>query len=301
MLIWLNGKIIDEKDFYISPLSPTLHYGTGVFEGIRAYEQRKNVAGIFRLKEHAKRLVYSSKILVGKKVLEEKEIEKAVIETLKANKVTEAYIRPLFFLSGGQIGLENIEKSKPSLLVAVVNYPPFLDKKPIKVKISSYRKIPSICQPQNAKLSANYVNSILATREAKEAGYDEALLLNIHGKISEGAGENIFLVKDEIIYTPPVSEDLLEGITRNSVIKIADYLGIKVIEKPLSIADLFNADELFFTGTAAEIVPIGNVNGFVISEKIGKITKKIMETFDKIKRGKIKDFSHWITEVEISH
>jgi branched-chain amino acid aminotransferase len=300
VLVWFNDKIVDEKEVFIHPLSHSLHYGDAAFEGIRAYDLGNGYSGIFRLADHAKRLIYSSSVLMGSKVLYQEKVEKAVIQTLKANKIKEAYIRPIFFLGNGTIGINNLSKNQQMFAVMAIPFPPFLDKnKPIKAMISSYRKIPSVSQPANAKLSANYVNSILASREARIAGYDEAILLNIHNRVAEGPGENIFIVKNGIIYTPPLEEDLLEGITRDSVIKIARAKGFEVIEKPISVSELISADEAFFTGTAAEVVSIGEISGYKISDKIGKITKIIQELYEKATHGKLKGFEHWVTKVKI--
>ncbi|MEM4296378.1 MAG: branched-chain amino acid transaminase [Candidatus Anstonellales archaeon] len=301
MLMWFNNKLIDEKDFSIHPLSHSLHYGDAAFEGLRAYNLGNKKTGIFRIREHANRLVYSSSVLMGKKVLTVEEVEKGIIETIRGNKISEAYIRPIFFLGNGTIGINNLDKNQRFFAVMALPFPPFLDKnKAIRVLISSYRKTPSICQPANAKISANYVNSILASREARISGYDEALLLNIHNRIAEGPGENIFIVKNEKLFTPPLDEDLLEGITRDSIIKLAEHMGIEVIEKPISIAELLNADEAFFTGTAAEVVGIGEVSGYKIGDgNIGGITKKLQSLYEKATKGKIKAFRHWVKEVKL--
>ncbi|RME78987.1 MAG: branched-chain amino acid transaminase [Methanobacteriota archaeon] len=298
MLVWINGEMKDEKEVEIHPLSHSLHYGDAAFEGIRAYEQKDGSVAIFRLKEHAERMVRSSEILMGTNVpFTAKDVEEACKAVIRENNHKDAYIRPIFFLGNGTIGLNNIEKNKQYLAVMALPFPSYLGDKPIRVMISSYRKTPSVVQPSTAKLSANYVNSIFATREAKRAGYDEALLLNIHERVAEGPGENFFLVKKGKIYTPPVSEDILEGITRDTVITIARELGYEVIERTLGVSDIYGAEEAFFTGTAAEVTPIAEVSSFKFGDgSTGPITEKIRSSFKEAVRGNT-EHKEWLSKV----
>ena len=296
--MWLNGSLVDEDKVSIHPLSHSLHYGDAAFEGIRAYEQHDGSLAIFRLKEHAKRMEMSVRVLMGKQALDSAEVERACIEVVRENKLGDSYVRPIYFLGNGTIGLHNIDKNKQYFAVLTLPFPPYLGDKAIRVMISSYTKFPSTTLPSTAKLSANYMNSILATREAKSNGYDEALLLNIHHRIAEGPGENFFMVKGKRIYTPPISEDILEGITRASIMKIAKDMGYEVVERPIGVAELWLADEAFFTGTAAEVVGIAEISGRTIGNgSTGEITSALQSKFKEIVRGKDENYKDWLTPV----
>ena len=297
MKVWINGELKEDSEVRIHPLTHSLHYGDAAFEGIRAYEQHDGSVAIFRLKEHAKRLEKSVEALMGKPMVSAEDVVRGSIEAVRANALKDAYVRPIYFLGNGTIGLHNIDKNEQFLAVMAIPFPPYLGKEPIRVMVSSLRKTPSVSLPSTAKISANYVNSILATREAKQNGYDEALLLNIHQRIAEGPGENFFVVRDGEIITPPVSEDILAGITRDAVMKIARDMGYSVREEPLGVADLYTVDEAFFTGTAAEIVAIKQISNIRISEGTGEITAKLQGAFENIVRGKDENYSDWLTPV----
>ncbi len=300
MKVFYDGKLFDEKKVSVPILAHSLHYGDAAFEGIRAYKLANGKLGIFRLEEHAERLRRSVKILAAKEAWSKEEIKRAIVETVRANKEEgDLYIRPLFFVGAGTLGLANIEKCPFHRAVMTIKFPPLLGEKASKVMISGWRKISSESYPVMAKLASNYVNSIIATREAKAAGYDEALFLNVNGRVAEGSGENIFIVKGKQLITPPPSEDILEGITRNTVMELAKELGLDVIERPVGAGELFFADELFFTGTAAEVVGIGEVNGITIGNgDVGEITAKLKEKYKAVVKGEDPKHKNWITEVD---
>ncbi len=299
MLVWYDGELKEYDEVSVPLLAHSLHYGDAAFEGIRGYKLENGNIGIFRLPEHSKRMEISIKILMGEKKLSAEEIADASVKTVRANKdLGDMYIRPIYYLAEGTLGLSNIGKCKPHFAVATIPFPPLLGDKPIRIHVSDWRKMPSQSVPVMAKLSTNYVNSILATREAQKAGYDESLFLNIHGRVAEGPGENFFIVKGKRVITPPPSEDILEGITRNTVMELARDLGYEVLERPISLAEVFFADEAFFTGTAAEVVPIKEVNGVSIGNgDAGEVTSKLRSLYKDVVRGKVEKYKHWITEV----
>ncbi len=293
--IWLNGRILDREKAKIDILTHTLHYGDGVFEGIRCYKT-KNGPAIFRLKDHIKRLFNSAKHLYMKIPFKEKEIESAIIETIKANKLEECYIRPIAFY-GSKIGLNPINL-EVNLAIITIPFGSYLGEKPIKAKISKFIRLHPKSVISSAKVCGYYVNSILATLDAHKSGYDEAILLDYRGFVAEGSGENIFIVKNKIIYTPKLGS-ILPGITRDTIIKIAKDNKMKVIEKDISLKELKNADEVFFTGTAAEVVAIGQIDNKIINKgKEGEITKFLRETYKQIVRGEIDKYKNWLTYVK---
>ena len=294
--IWLDGKFVDWQEAKIHILTHTLHYGGGVFEGIRAYLTEKGTA-VFRLSQHIKRLFYSAFALEIKIPFSEEELKKAILETLKINELKEGYIRPIVFLGYGKMGL-NPTGSPVQVDIAVWPWDAYLgEKETVKVKISKYIRIHPLSTIADAKICGNYVNSILASLEVKNSGFDEALFLDFEGNVAEGPGENIFMVKNKKLFTPPLGT-ILPGITRDSVIKIAKDLGLLVKEKKISPQEIKEADEVFFTGTAVEICPISQIDDTLINQgRIGKITKMIKEVYQKAVRGKIPKYSKWLTFV----
>jgi len=297
MKIWFNKKFVPWEKAKFHILTHTLHYGGGVFEGIRSYETIDGKGAVFRLKDHIERFFESAKSIHLKIPFSKKEIINGVLEIIKVNKLKDSYIRPIAFWGEGTISLY---PRKNPVNVGIIAFPfgAYLGEKPIKVLISKYIRLHPRSVIPSAKVCGYYINSILATIEAHSKGYDEALLLDYRGFIAEGSGENIFIVKNKKFYTPKLG-NILPGITRDSVIKIAKDNGIKVIEKDLTLKELFNADEAFFTGTAAEIVPIGQVNNKLINQgKEGEITRFIRETFRNIVRGKIGKYKNWLTYVK---
>jgi len=293
--IWMNGKLVKWADAKVHVLTHALHYGSGVFEGIRAYETNKGTA-VFRLTDHIKRLFCSAKIYRMDIPYSVEEIIEAVKETIRANNLKSCYIRPIVFRGYGEMGLYPM-KVPVDVSIAVWPWGTYLGdegiKHGVKTRISSFQRISPNALPPAAKATGQYINSILAKLEAEDSGCDEAILLDHQGFVSEGPGENIFLVKDGIIYTPPTSASVLEGITRSSVMDIACDMDYPVIEENIVRSDLYVADEAFFTGTAAEVVPIREVDGRVIGEP-GPVTKVIQNKFFSIMKGEEEDYIDWL-------
>ena len=290
--IWMNGKFVKWEDAKIHVLTHALHYGSGVFEGIRVYKTNKGAA-IFRLKEHVKRLFDSAESLFMKIPYSQEDIEEAIKETVKINKLEEGYIRPIVFYGYGKMGLDP-KGAKIEVAIAVWPWPSYIGDS-AKVAVSSFVRISPKSLKADKKVCGHYINSILASLEAKEKGYDEALLLDSEGKVAEGPGENIFLVKEGKIKTVPLRGQILPGITRDSVIKIAKDLGYEVLEEDISLEELKQADELFFTGTAAEVTPITQLDDKEF--KIGEITKNLKKNYLDIVRGK-EGYEGWLEYVE---
>ncbi len=296
-LIWMDGKLVPWKRATVHVLTHTLHYGLGVFEGIRCYRTPKGPA-VFRLKDHIRRLGNSARLVGMKLPYSSDSIVKATKQTIKANKIEECYIRPIAYYGYGVMGL-NPDGSNVKMAIAVWPWGTYLGEEGIKsgirTKISSWRRIHSSILPPQAKIVANYSNSILAKVDALKSGYDEAILLNMDGYVSEGPGENIFMVRKSRIMTPPVSSGALTGITRNSIIKISHDENIDFKERNISPKQLYSADEAFFTGTAAEVTPIREVDG----KRIGKggrgpITEQLQGIFFDAVSGKESKYRSWL-------
>ncbi len=296
--IWMDGELVDWKDAKIHVLTHALHYGSGVFEGIRAYKNGNGPA-IFRLTEHIKRLYRSADVYKMKIPFKLKELIEATKEVVKANKLDSCYIRPLAFRGYGGMGLYP-EGIPVQVIIAAWPWGSYLGddgiKNGVRVKISSFRRNDPNAIPPAAKASGQYLNSILAKIEVISADYDEAVLLNSHGNVADGSGENIFVVKNNVIHTPPTSAGALEGITRDSIIQIAKDKKYEVIERDLVRTDLYLADEIFFTGTAAEVVPIREIDDRKIGEP-GPITKDLQDTFFKTIKGKEPKYKEWLEQV----
>ena len=296
--IWMDGNLVDWKDAKIHVLTHALHYGSGVFEGIRCYNTSLGPA-IFRLNEHINRLYNSAKIYFMEIPFSKKEISDAIKNLIRANKLKECYIRPIAFRGYGEMGLNPLN-SKVNDSIAVWPWGTYLGedglKNGIRVKISSYQRISPNMIPPSAKSTGNYINSILAKVESLKPGYDEAIMLDNRGFVSEGPGENVFLVKNGKLYTPPKHASILPGITRASVIKIAKDSGYNVAETDLTRGDLYKADEVFFTGTAAELTPIREIDEIEIG-KPGPITKSLQESFFKITKGEDNRYDFWLDMV----
>jgi len=297
--IWMDGRFVDWDNANVHVMTHTLHYGLGVFEGIRCYETKSGPA-IFRLKEHVDRLFKSADIFMLKIPFSRKEIEDAIIKTVKINKVKECYIRPIAYIGYGAMGI--YPKNNP-IRVAISVWPwgAYLGEegleKGIRVKVSSFIRNHVNSQMSRAKACGYYINSQLAKKEAISLGYDEALLLDTDGYVAEGSGENIFIVRNSKLKTTPLTA-VLEGITRESIIRIARDLKIEVTEERFTRDEVYIADEAFFTGTAAEITPIREVDGRIIGGgKAGKITKKLQSVFFDTVKGKNKKYSAWLTRV----
>jgi len=297
--IWMDGKFVSWDNATVHILTHTLHYGLVVFEGIRCYETRKGTA-IFRLDEHIDRLFNSAHIFLIEIPYSKAEIRDAIIKTIQVNKIKECYIRPLVYIGYGAMGL--YPKENPvNVSIAVWSWGSYLGDKGLKdgirIKTSSFIKNHVNANMARGKVCGYYVNSQLAKKEAISCGYDEALLLDAEGYVSEGSGENIFIVRNGMLKTTPLTS-ILEGITRNSIIKIANDNGIKTIEERFTRDELYIADESFFTGTAAEVTPIREADGRAIGNgKPGKITKKLQSIFFDIVRGRNKKYESWLTMV----
>jgi len=296
--IWMNGKLVDWDKAHVHILTHALHYGSGVFEGIRCYKTVKGPA-VFRLREHLERLFMSAKLYFMDMPYTVPEIEKAVKGTIKANRMEACYIRPIAFRGYGEMGLNPL-KSPVEVSIAVWPWGTYLGeeglKNGIKVMVSSVQRFNSNVMPAKAKATGQYINSILAKIQSLKAGYDEAIMLDGRGMISEGPGENIFLVKGGRLYTPPEHASILMGITRDSVMKLANALGIEVVECDIDRGMLYTADEVFFTGTAAEVTPIREIDGHAVG-KPGPVTLRIQERFFGIVKGKDKKFDKWLSYV----
>ncbi len=294
--IWFDGKLLPWDEAKIHVLSHTLHYGAGVFEGIRFYETEEGPA-VFRLKEHIERLYYSAGVLRMRIPFSKEEFIQAVKELVKVNKLKSGYIRPICFFGYGKMGL-NPEGAPVRCAIAVWPWGKYLGEGAVRVKTSSYTRIHPKTTKADAKICGHYVNSIFASIEAKEAGYDEALLLDYMGNVAEGPGENIFIVKSNTLMTPPLGM-ILSGITRSSVIQLARDQGINVEEKVITLDDIYSADEAFFTGTAAEITAIESLDDKKIGEEApGPITSNLRDLFLNVVNGRDERYRAWLTYID---
>lgn len=296
--IWMNGKLVPFKDAKVHVLTHALHYSTSIFEGIRCYDT-PNGSAIFRLPEHNDRFFKSAKLYSMKMRYSKKEISDAIIQTIKACRLKEAYVRPLAYYGYGSMGLTPTE-NKVDVSISCWEWSMGESKagkfSGAKCKISSWIKIDSRCQLTQAKAASNYGNAALARIEALENGYDEAIMLNPQGMVAEGSAENIFIVKDDVIRTPPLSAGGLEGITRDSVIRIIEENGEFVVEQNLQRDDLYDADEVFMTGTAAEVKSVTQIDKIKIGNgKMGKRTKELQKAFTDAVMGKDQRFVPWLT------
>ena len=295
--IWMNGKLVPFKSAKVHVLTHALHYSTSVFEGIRCYDTPEGSA-IFRLPEHVDRFFNSAKAYSMKMQYSKKKISDGIINTVKASKLKQCYIRPLAYYGYGTMGLTPTN-NKVDVSISCWEWKMGESKagkfSGARCKISKWIRIDSKSQPMQAKSAANYSNAALARMEALNAGYDEAIMLNNKGHVAEGSAENIFVVKNGKITTPPLDADILNGITRDSAIKLLKSNKIKVIEKNLRINDLLKADEIFMTGTAAEVKSVTRVNKTKIgSGKMGYVTKELQESFMDTVMGRNKKFRSWL-------
>jgi len=295
--IWFDGKLIPWDEAQIHVLCHSLHYGLGVFEGIRCYKCADGKSAIFRLPEHVQRLKDSGHIALMKLPFENAAIEDACCETLRANGQTEAYLRPLAFIGCGKMGVHP-QDNPVHLVIATWPWGAYLGedgmKRGIRAKISSFGRHHVNVMMTKAKICGNYVNSTLAKLEATRDGYDEAILLDPEGYVAEATGENIFIVRGGVLKTPPLTS-ILPGITRDSIIRIAHDLGLEVVQERFSRDELYIAEEAFFTGTAAEVTPIREVDRREIGKgSAGPITLRLQETYFKAVRGEIEGYRGWL-------
>ena len=298
--IWFDGQLVDWRDAKVHVLTHTLHYGCGAFEGVRAYDTAQGTA-IFRLQDHTRRLLNSAKILRMSVPFSAEQLDQAQKEVIRANGLKSGYIRPLVWLGSEKLGVSP-KGNKVHVMVAAWAWGAYLGeeglKKGIRIKTSSYTRHHVNITMTQAKAVSNYTNSILANLEATDDGYDEALLLDSAGFVSEGAGENVFLVKDGVVYTPDLSAGALNGITRNTVLHIAKDLGLDVVQKRITRDECLIADEMFFTGTAAEVTPIRELDRVQIGiGQRGPVTEKIQSAFFDIVGGKNPRYAHWLSAV----
>ncbi len=297
--VWLDGKVVEWEKAKQPILTHALHYATAIFEGMRTYQTKKGLA-VFRMTDHYKRFLNGIKTYGFEIKYSLKDLINATKKVLKANKAKACYIRPLCFVGFKGIGLD-IVGAKYHCAIIPVPFGKYFGEKiktGIKCKVSTWTRMNNSFLCPHVKASANYLTSALAKKEARECGFDEAIMLNEWGRVAEGSGENIFLVLDGALVTPPVHESILEGITRDSVITIARDLGYEVRERPLLRDDLYIAEEVFLTGTAAEITPVINIDGIKIGDgKPGTITKKLQKRFFDVVSGKVRKYEKWLERV----
>ncbi len=300
-VIWFDGELVPWKDARVHVLTHTLHYGLGVFEGVRAYETESRGTCIFRMQEHTDRLFRSAHILQMEMPFAKQAINEAQRAVVRENNLHEAYLRPMCFYGSEGMGLR-ADKLKTHVIVAAWHWPSYMSPEArdlgIKVRTSSYTRHHVNIAMCKAKANGHYINSMLALREALSGGAEEALLLDNEGYVAEGSGENIFIVRDGKLYTPELTS-CLDGITRNTIFRFAEELGLKLIEKRITRDEVYIADEAFFTGTAAEVLPIRELDARMIGEgKRGPITTKLQAMyFDQVK-GRRKENSEWQTPVK---
>lgn len=296
--IWFNGEFVNWKEANIHVLSHVVHYGSSVFEGIRCYNT-KNGPAIFRLREHVERLFNSGKIYRMEIPYTVDEICDAIIETVKVNNLKDCYIRPVVFRGYKELGVYPLNCPLDTV-IAAWEWGKYLGEEALEngvdLGVSTWRRMAPNTLPNMAKAGANYMNSQLAKMESVLNGFDEAIMLDYAGSVSEGSGENIFLIKDDILYTPHSALSILSGITRDSVIKLADDEGIKIKEEAIPREMLYLADEIFLTGTAAEITPVRSIDKITIGTgKRGKLTEKLQTKFFNIIEGSEEDKYNWLT------
>ncbi len=298
--IWMDGQLVEWRDAKIHVLTHTLHYGCGAFEGVRAYNTTGGTA-IFRLREHTERLFNSAKILRMKIPFTLDEVMAAQKQVVRENKLESCYLRPLTWVGSQKLGV-SMKGNSIHLMIAAWPWGAYLGedgmKNGIRVKISSYTRHHVNITMTQAKAVSNYTNSILANQEATDDGYDEAMLLDASGFVSEGAGENVFVVKDGVVYTPDLSAGALNGITRNTVLHICKDLGLDLVQKRITRDEIYICDEAFFTGTAAEVTPIRELDRIALGRgSRGPITEKIQSAFFDIVNGRNPKYAHWLARV----
>jgi branched-chain amino acid aminotransferase len=298
--IWMNGEFVAWDDARVHVLTHGLHYGSGVFEGIRAYETERGTA-VFRFREHLERLKHSADLYYIDLPYSIEKLREVTHELIRVNQLRSCYIRPIVFRGYGEMGLFPLNVTV-DVAIAVWSWGLYLgdeaQREGVRCKVSSWRRMsPDSFIPQ-AKACGQYLNSILAKVETAKAGYDEAILLDEHGNVCEGSGENIFLIRDGEISTPPPTASILDGITRRSVIQIAQDLGFRVVERDIARGELYQADELFLTGTATEMAPIREVDDHVVGPP-GEITRAIQTSFSEAIQGKRQEYLEWLDFVEL--
>jgi branched-chain amino acid aminotransferase len=301
-LIWHNGELVAWEDAKIHVLTHGLHYGTGVFEGERAYDTAHGPA-IFRHRDHLKRLLASAELYYMPVPYTLEELRTATHELIAANGLAECYIRPIIFRGYGQMGLNPLD-CEVSVSIAAWPWGAYLGeeaaRRGIRAKVASWRRISSDALIPHAKASGQYLNSVLAKVEATKAGYEEAILLDAQGFVSEGTGENIYIVRDGVILTPPQTAGILDGISRKSIMTIAADLGYEVVERNLARAELYLADEVFLSGTAAELVPVCEIDDHRIGEGVsGEVTRAVQAVYVDALHGRDERYREWLDVVKV--
>ena len=299
--IWLEGEFVDWDDAKVHVTTHTLHYGLGAFEGIRAYKRADGTTAIFRLKEHLERLFDSCRLVMIESRFTPDQVFDACVQILRANKMDEAYFRPVVFVGDGAMGVYAPDNPIRTVIVPW-RWGAYLGKtaieQGIRAKISSWARHHLHVSLAKGKIMGQYTNSTLAKREAKMAGYDEAILMDVTGYVSEGSGENLFIVKKGKVLTPPLSASILAGITRETVITLAQEEGIPLSEEMITRDQLYLADEVFFTGTAAEVTPIREIDDRKVGDgKVGPVTKRIQQRYFDVVRGSDNSHPEWLTRV----
>ncbi len=302
-LIWMNGELIPWEDAKVHVLTHGLHYGTGVFEGVRCYDTEIGPA-VFRNSDHVERLFRSAELYYMPIPYSREQIRQATLETIARNNFRECYIRPIVFRGYGTMGLFPLD-APVDVTIAVWPWGAYLGEegkaKGVRAKVSSWRRISADSLIPHAKASGQYLNSILAKIESHKAGYEEAILLDDHGHVCEGSGENIYVVRDGVVYTPPQTAGILDGINRKSIIQIARDLGFSVVERDIARAELVLADEVFLSGTAAELVPVREIDDHTIgSGEPGEITLTLQKAFDDALHGRTERYREWLDPVPVA-
>lgn len=298
--IWLDGKLVPEAEAKVSVLTHALHYGTSVFEGIRVYRTDRGPA-IFRLHEHAKRLLDSARILLMRSPVSVNQVEDAILQTVRANGLQSGYIRPLLWYGADSLGI-NPDRNRTHFMVATMPWGSYLGddvvRQGAKLMTSSWRRSPGDVMPTKSKAGGNYINSVLANQEARDNGFDEALLLDRQGFVAEGSGENVFFFIDDVLY--PIAHSVnLRGITRDSVIQIARSMGTDIVPTMATRDELYIADEIFLVGTAAEVTPVASLDRRPIGTgRAGDRTLAIRQRYLEVVTGKVPEFDHWLTYVD---
>ncbi len=300
--LWMNGTMIEQPDAKVHVLTHSLHYGMAVFEGVRAYQTADNRTAIFRLKEHTERLLGSAKIFQMNVPFDAATLEQAHKDVVKQNKLAEAYIRPLIWVGAEKLGLSSRDNSI-NAMVAAWHWGAYLGedgiKNGIRVKTSSFTHHMTNATMCKAKASSNYPVSIMANQEVTRNGYDEAILMDPQGYVCQGAGENLFLVKDGVLHTPDLAGGALDGITRRTIIQFADDLGIKVVERRITRDEFYLADEIFMTGTAAEVTPIREYDDRTIGNGgRGKLTEQLQTLYFDVVHGRNEQYMDWLSFID---
>ncbi len=296
--VWFDGKFVTLSNAKVPITTHAIHYGTSIFEGIRAYWNSKNLY-VFRLEDHVKRFRRSGQFYSIAMNYSDWQIKNAITEICKKNKIKKScYLRPLYFVGEYGISLHVTEKAPTHVAIFTFPFGELFNKSGITACIVSWRKFSDSSTPPLAKMGGNYLNSVLATQEAKRNGFDEAILLDEKSNVSEAPGENIFIVRDEKIITPPLESSALEGLTRDTVIRLAEDIGYRTEIRPISRGEMYLSDEIFLTGTVAEITPVTKIDHKKIGNgKVGPITKKLMKEYDNLVMNKNDKYSEWLTPV----